>query len=743
MLYCIACQVFAVLFSMRILPHQQDTGGFFVALLKKTNKFPWTMNISRTGIDNHESDSSSPRKQKRFKGYKEDPFVFLSKDDVGWKAVESYFDIAPGFPVCQLLRRGYEANKKRNLYFVNDVIKRIIENNNDSIKIINAGTRLFSRVDVKESGSQIRLTQDSINILLLFHGVNILLPYIRKRLVEISRDELINVLTKSINNCYHLDNFCPDSRARFEPWGEGSIVLLCQFDGHPVAVCAWRGKHFVSPYLAKDSILHILRMIKYDTTEYENEMINEKRRKKPIENAVDESPDAQNEFVDAQEGQSMARNRRHVLEDNFGRRFDECATESKVSSSIGLNAIPLDFNAPKIRKTESNALRGVFLSETGEAILISCSNNHNMKCGVPPITQTHTFSAPGPTLLRNINALAKQLNEATRPKTIKQETCFMEQVSVDETVPADLITNSAVPLIRSENTLKHKSRRFSSVDAKISKESNISWPKLKRKSLQIGESSKDGKFGSLPKSIKKCTALANCFYNALRSGLFMHQSQLGSFINLVRRESSANSGSNVQVIEQLRDILTRLVPCSSSNNFLVEMLNCFLSASDALLVNRFHQYNNLKDAVEIIGKLKIMHSLLKNTAFIKNFVQKMRSNVPNFLPNRHMFAEFCRNAMPKYDTNLAWRCLRPIFEDELYEEELLKRTSKWVTDNWKKTPEECLIDRSNAGRHGQLLQESKDIISGASGKQHQSCHQVAQDVLEGGKPHQSSSVWRF
>lgn len=276
---------------MRILPHQQDTGGFFVALLRKTSEFPWTkenqflkpLNIghikpaasSIISVDNNDNDSvngsssSPPRKQRRFRGYKEDPFVFLSKDDIGWKAVEAYFDISPGFPVCQLLRRGFEANKKRNLYFVNDITKRVIENNNDNMKLINAGTRLFSRVDVKETDSQIRLTQD---------GVNILLPYMRKRIVEIPRDELVDILTKSKKNCYSLDNFSSETKARFEPWGEGSVVLLCKFEESDIAVCAWRGKCFVSPYLAKESVVHVLRMLRYDTTECENEMMNAKRR---------------------------------------------------------------------------------------------------------------------------------------------------------------------------------------------------------------------------------------------------------------------------------------------------------------------------------------------------------------------------------------------------------------------------------------------------------------------------------
>jgi len=74
----------------------------------------------------------------------------------------------------------------------------------------------------------------------------------------------------------------------------------------------------------------------------------------------------------------------------------------------------------------------------------------------------------------------------------------------------------------------------------------------------------------------------------------------------------------------------------------------------------------------------------------------------------------------------------------------LKRSPNWVTVHWKKTPEECLIDRSDGGRPCQLSQESKDIILHASGQQHRSCRQVAEEILnKRAKTHSRESVRRF
>jgi len=67
-----------------------------------------------------------------------------------------YFDITPDFPACQLLRRGQDANKKRNLYFVNDIIKRIIENNNDCIKVMNLRNSFMRKLKQCSPGDKCR-----------------------------------------------------------------------------------------------------------------------------------------------------------------------------------------------------------------------------------------------------------------------------------------------------------------------------------------------------------------------------------------------------------------------------------------------------------------------------------------------------------------------------------------------------------------------------------------------------------
>lgn len=107
---------------MRILPHHQDTGGFFVAVLEKIKSLPWesetcALNQSVQDADNENRDkhvlekevsqeteltesgkrtleeekkSREPqKKRRRIIGYREDPFVFFKDqtEDV-WQSIK-------------------------------------------------------------------------------------------------------------------------------------------------------------------------------------------------------------------------------------------------------------------------------------------------------------------------------------------------------------------------------------------------------------------------------------------------------------------------------------------------------------------------------------------------------------------------------------------------------------------------------------------------------------------------------
>jgi tRNA (cytosine34-C5)-methyltransferase len=96
--------------SIRILPHQQDTGGFFVAVIEKLRPLSWEAAAKTLCTDTGEQepganekdavDSTSEdkvpwgpqRKRRRTHGYKEDPFVFFTEDEPLWPSIRYPYD---------------------------------------------------------------------------------------------------------------------------------------------------------------------------------------------------------------------------------------------------------------------------------------------------------------------------------------------------------------------------------------------------------------------------------------------------------------------------------------------------------------------------------------------------------------------------------------------------------------------------------------------------------------------------
>ena len=159
--------------SFRILPHRQNTGGFFVAVIEKTRELSGKPSVEdddvavkekeETTKEDEEKEKVSPPAKKSkpwFQGFREAAFIFLKRSDSQWEDVRSTYELSESFPAEQLLHRSAEGVQKRNLYLVNAAVKQIIEANFHAIKVINSGLRVFGRVEQKYELSRFRLAQD-------------------------------------------------------------------------------------------------------------------------------------------------------------------------------------------------------------------------------------------------------------------------------------------------------------------------------------------------------------------------------------------------------------------------------------------------------------------------------------------------------------------------------------------------------------------------------------------------------
>ncbi|KAM4630711.1 RNA cytosine C(5)-methyltransferase NSUN2 [Polymixia lowei] len=298
---------------MRILPHHQNTGGFFLAVLVKKAPMPWNKrypklrkepssgSAAQTGdspagaipadtpllpeaaLEKAEGEAEKneggeeaakgdqaqetvakpdgvcgppPTKKMRLFGFKEDPFVFLTEDDPVFSPIQAFYDLAPDFPKLNVLTRTHEG-KKRHLYMVSKELRNVLLNNSERMKVINTGVKVWSRnSDGEEFGCAFRLAQE---------GIYTLHPYIRSRMITVSVEDIKVLLTQE--NPF-LSKLQEDAHAQAKKMGMGSIVLRYQPNPNspaepqcPIELCGWRGKTSIRAFVPRNERFHYLRML--------------------------------------------------------------------------------------------------------------------------------------------------------------------------------------------------------------------------------------------------------------------------------------------------------------------------------------------------------------------------------------------------------------------------------------------------------------------------------------------------
>uniref|UniRef100_A0A914I5Y6 tRNA (cytosine(34)-C(5))-methyltransferase n=1 Tax=Globodera rostochiensis TaxID=31243 RepID=A0A914I5Y6_GLORO len=255
----------------RILPHSQDSGGFFVALLRKTEvkrsadqqQFVEDTNAETTDREPISSNlKSGPPKRARLSN-KEDPFIFLGKNDENNERfiseLNTHFGISPDkFPHSNLLVRSHNTERKKEIYFVNDAVRDFLMFNEKRFRIVNAGVGVLKRIaSEKVAHCPYRLKQD---------GLRVLSPFISKKIVDIPVCALVKILKGRPKE---------DGSSQFLPFGElganealfkdmatGSLLLRFRSESLGTKIlCTWKGTNSISAFVSREEKIHILSLL--------------------------------------------------------------------------------------------------------------------------------------------------------------------------------------------------------------------------------------------------------------------------------------------------------------------------------------------------------------------------------------------------------------------------------------------------------------------------------------------------
>ncbi|XP_063897586.1 tRNA (cytosine(34)-C(5))-methyltransferase [Helicoverpa armigera] len=289
---------------VRILPHHQDTGGFFVAVFEKLAPLPWEKDITpaETSEVKEEEKKEPPKKKRRMGGYREDPFVFFSgeKEDV-FPSIKEFYNLNSDFDATCLLTRCF-VGKKKNIYLVSPIVKDVVAKNESSIKIINTGVKTFVRCDNKNMVCPFRLSQEGLQSIAQFIG--------SARRLRITREDLILVLQNdNPSKPPDVKLFSESTQELVKGFATGSCVLEYKEEGDSslqLTLVGWRGVHSLRAYTATADTVHYLRLLGADYSRYD---INKFKKASDVPEA-DGDPEADSgdvtEVVDAESTSAAA-----------------------------------------------------------------------------------------------------------------------------------------------------------------------------------------------------------------------------------------------------------------------------------------------------------------------------------------------------------------------------------------------------------------------------------------------------
>ncbi|XP_022908247.2 tRNA (cytosine(34)-C(5))-methyltransferase [Onthophagus taurus] len=275
---------------IRILPHQQNTGAFFVAVLEKLKpinvkekSFKITPQSEENNPDEDTTTSDNDklknkrlnedrlpenqRKRRRKEGYKEDPYVFFNETETVWPSIQKFYDISNDFDVKCLLVR-CNAGKRKNIYLTSPAIRDLVLQNQGSIKFINTGVKTFVRCDnrnMKECA--FRIANDGLESVFDYIGHN--------RKISIPRDDLITLLMNTNpEEAPQITSLSEEIQAQVNDLPPGSCILIYKEENPGketliLHVSGWRGTTSLRSYMSQHSTVHYLRLLGGDVSKYD------------------------------------------------------------------------------------------------------------------------------------------------------------------------------------------------------------------------------------------------------------------------------------------------------------------------------------------------------------------------------------------------------------------------------------------------------------------------------------------
>ncbi|KAL6926949.1 hypothetical protein ACO0SA_004033 [Hanseniaspora valbyensis] len=147
---------------IRIYPHLQNTGGFFITAFEKykvgEENAPKRVKLDETEDKEEEqvaavtNNTTEPVKKSRMpRDFNEEPFIFLPNDHEVIQAISDYYELSSSFPRDTLLVRNASGQPIKSIYYTSPIVKNVIQTNEQRLKLVFAGVKMFIQQSAMKS----------------------------------------------------------------------------------------------------------------------------------------------------------------------------------------------------------------------------------------------------------------------------------------------------------------------------------------------------------------------------------------------------------------------------------------------------------------------------------------------------------------------------------------------------------------------------------------------------------------
>ncbi|CAN3360030.1 multisite-specific tRNA:(cytosine-C(5))-methyltransferase [Diutina catenulata] len=264
---------------MRVYPHLQNTGGFFITVFEKlddkkreADEATAPAKAQKTDADATPAEAKEasatpavtpapeekPKKVKMPRNANEEPFIMLPASDPELATCWPFYEFDDSFPRDCCLVRNATGEALRSIYYVAPVVRRILESPERKLKLVNAGIKIFVSQRNDSGRCAWRVQNEALHTIRRHIGpgrqVECGLPLL-KQLFQEAFPKLEAIKEQGID---------PEFAAKMEATDEGCVFLTVKREGYEdLFLPLWRGKSNLNLMVNKKDTQELLYRV-YD-----------------------------------------------------------------------------------------------------------------------------------------------------------------------------------------------------------------------------------------------------------------------------------------------------------------------------------------------------------------------------------------------------------------------------------------------------------------------------------------------